>query len=132
MPRGETDGFMTLDWSVLPSILSNQQQWPLHNEGEARLLHHFIVNYGGLREAASWISLRKHLMVSLVKQQPLDLDLSNYRFSKVFDSPLQDNESWTNRIIYIFASILQQALDDTENQGLSVNQWTQLRSEVDE
>ncbi|KAA8620504.1 hypothetical protein PtrSN002B_010284 [Pyrenophora tritici-repentis] len=71
-------------------------------------------------------------MVSLVKQQPLDLDLSNYRFSKVFDSPLQDNESWTNRIIYIFASILQQALDDTENQGLSVNQWTQLRSEVDE
>ncbi|KAI1670657.1 hypothetical protein L13192_06173 [Pyrenophora tritici-repentis] len=182
MPRGETDGFMTLDWSVLPSILSNQQQWPLHNEGEARLLHHFIVNYtaleelivalehppaqwnedflvtmseaddqchhlgsarvlnsicsfaadGGLREAASWISLRQHLMVSLVKQQPLDLDLSNYRFSKVFDSPLQDNESWTNRIIYIFASILQQALDDTENQGLSVNQWTQLRSEVDE
>ncbi|KAI2484924.1 hypothetical protein Ptr902_03864 [Pyrenophora tritici-repentis] len=105
-----------------------------HHLGSARVLNSIcsFAADGGLREAASWISLRQHLMVSLVKQQPLDLDLSNYRFSKVFDSPLQDNESWTNRIIYIFASILQQALDDTENQGLSVNQWTQLRSEVDE
>jgi hypothetical protein len=105
-----------------------------HHLGSARVLNSIcsFAADGGLREAASWISLRQHLTVSLVKQQPLDLDLSNYRFSKAFDSAPKDNESWANRIIYIFARILQQALTEVGEHELTEDQWTRLKEEVDE
>lgn len=76
--------------------------------GSARVLNSIcsFATDGGLREVVSWISLRQHLTVLLVKQQPLGLHLSDYHFSKAFDLAPQDNELWTNRIIYVVAKTL--------------------------
>lgn len=65
-----------------------------HYFGSARILNSIssFAADGGLRESANWISLRQHITVSLMKQQLLDLDLSNYRFSRAF-TPVQSTTS---------------------------------------
>src|ERR1700761_5576924 len=56
---------------------------------------------GGLREAASWVSLRQHIYISLTSQHPLTINLTNYGHSNAFHT--SEDESWANRIIFIFA-----------------------------
>ncbi|OQV01499.1 hypothetical protein CLAIMM_06846 [Cladophialophora immunda] len=82
---------------------------------------------GGLRESASWVSLRQHIYISLTSQHPLTINLTNYRHSSVFR--LSDDESWANRIIFIFARILTHVFGD-DNEQLSLEQWADLDSEV--
>lgn len=116
----------------------------LHEEmGEAdELCHHFgtarILNSissfaadGGLRESASWISLRQHIFVSLTTQQPLNLSLENYRHSSVFRE--FDDESWANRIIFLFATVLQAVFHTSgEVNSLNKEKWEELDADVDE
>jgi hypothetical protein len=82
---------------------------------------------GGLRESASWISLRQHIYVALTSQHPLTINLTNYRYSSVFQR--SDDEAWANRIIFIFASILTQIfLPDGER--ISVSKWDELDAQI--
>lgn len=62
----------------------------------------------GLREAASWVSLRQHLFVSLTHQRPLEVNLQLFRCSAVFSDNLATltSQDWANRIIFLFAEIL--------------------------
>ncbi|KAJ8114797.1 hypothetical protein OPT61_g3415 [Boeremia exigua] len=107
----------------------------LHHFGTARILNSIssFAADGGLRESASWVSLRQHIYVSLTSQQPLNLSLENYRHSAVFRE--FDDESWTNRAIFHFATILQAIFEDTgeaNTNSLTKEKWTELHAEVDE
>lgn len=106
-----------------------------HHFGTARILNSIssFAADGGLRESASWVSLRQHIYVSLTSQQPLSLSLENYRHSSVFRE--FDDEAWTNRAIFLFATILQVIFDDsgeTNTNSLSKDKWTELDANVDE
>jgi hypothetical protein len=102
--------------------------------GTARILNSIssFAADGGLRESASWVSLRQHIYVSLTTQQPLNLSLENYRHSSVFRE--YDDESWANRIIFLFATILQAVFEvnTTEANNLSKDKWKELDGDVDE
>ncbi|EXJ53542.1 uncharacterized protein A1O5_13213 [Cladophialophora psammophila CBS 110553] len=82
---------------------------------------------GGLRESASWVSLRQHIYISLTSQHPLTINLTNYRHSSVFH--VSDDESWANRIIFIFARMLTYVFGE-DNKQLSLEQWAELDAEV--
>ncbi|KAF1360277.1 hypothetical protein EJ07DRAFT_116170, partial [Lizonia empirigonia] len=106
-----------------------------HHFGTARILNSIssFAADGGLRESASWVSLRQHIYVSLTSQQPLNLSLENYRHSSVFRE--FDDESWTNRAIFLFATILQTIFEESgeaNTNTLSKEKWTELHSEIDE
>ncbi|KAL6706842.1 hypothetical protein ACN47E_004985 [Coniothyrium glycines] len=102
-----------------------------HHFGTARILNSIssFAADGGLRETASWVSLRQHIYVSLTTQQPLNLSLDNYRHSAVFRE--FDEEAWANRIIFLFATVLQSVFENTSN-GISKDKWKDLHDEVDE
>jgi hypothetical protein len=106
-----------------------------HHLGTARILNSIscFAADGGLRESASWVSLRQHIYVSLTTQQPLNLSLDNYRHSSVFRET--DDESWANRIIFLFATILQTVFKDSgdvRSGGLPKATWTELHGQVEE
>jgi hypothetical protein len=81
---------------------------------------------GGLREAASWASLRQQIYISLTTQQPLAINLTTYRNSSAFNK--SDDESTANKIIFIFASILTATFQPESH--LSAAQWNDLDAEV--
>jgi hypothetical protein len=106
-----------------------------HHFGTARILNSIssFAADGGLRESASWVSLRQHIYVSLTSQQPLNLSLENYRHSSVFRE--FDDESWTNRVIFLFATILQTIFEESgeaNTNSLTKERWAELHAEVDE
>ncbi|KIV82255.1 hypothetical protein PV11_04378 [Exophiala sideris] len=82
---------------------------------------------GGLRESASWVSLRQHIYICLTSQHPLTINLTNYRDSSVFKDT--DDEAWANRIIFLFANILTHVFTLGSDQ-LSVQQWLELDAEL--
>ncbi|KAI0011892.1 hypothetical protein F4779DRAFT_615069 [Xylariaceae sp. FL0662B] len=85
---------------------------------------------GGLRESASWVSLRQHIYVTLTTQRPLDLSLENYRCSSVFTE--SHDEAWANRIIFCFGNILKHVFENDTLGRLSQEKWTELDAEVEE
>lgn len=103
-----------------------------HHFGTARILNSIssFAADGGLRESASWVSLRQHIYVSLTTQQPVNLSLENYRHSSVFRE--YDDEAWANRIIFLFGSVLQCVFEDTSANCLNRDKWGELDAEVDE
>ncbi|EXJ92209.1 hypothetical protein A1O3_00759 [Capronia epimyces CBS 606.96] len=101
-----------------------------HLFGTTRLLNS-IASFaadGGLRESASWVSLRQHIYICLTSQHPLTINLTNYRHSNVFQN--SDDESWANRIIFIFAIILTQVIRPEGEQQLSIDTWHELDADV--
>ncbi|KAI0884272.1 uncharacterized protein GGS22DRAFT_189401 [Annulohypoxylon maeteangense] len=103
-----------------------------HHLGASRIINtssSFAAD-GGLRESASWVSLRQHIYVSLTTQRPLDLSLENYRCSSIFRE--SHEEAWANRIIFCFAHILKNVFENDTLGRLSQEKWTELDAEVDE
>ncbi|KAF2147022.1 uncharacterized protein K452DRAFT_314269 [Aplosporella prunicola CBS 121167] len=100
-----------------------------HLYGGTRLLNSIaqFVPMGGLGEAASWIFLRQDIYVSLTTGQPLNIDLTNYLSSQAFqkDTP----GSWANRMVFVFAKILNYACQQEE--APSKKKWQQLHEEVE-
>lgn len=103
-----------------------------HHFGTARILNSIssFAADGGLRESASWVSLRQHIYVSLTTQQPLNLSLDNYRHSSVFRD--HDDESWANKIIFQFAQILHNVFEEREGHSLTREKWNELDAETEE
>jgi hypothetical protein len=108
-----------------------------HHFGTARILNSIssFAADGGLRESASWVSLRQHIYVSLTNQQPVNLSLDNYRHSSVFRE--FDDEAWANRIIFQFAIILQHVFEDSRHGeqssgGVSREKWNELEADTEE
>ncbi|KAL2206781.1 hypothetical protein CC79DRAFT_1398674 [Sarocladium strictum] len=81
-----------------------------HLDGTSTLLGHEVItrlaSEGGLAEAASWVHLRQAIYIAIVHRQHLSIPLGVYEsltaFHKVNDS------SYANRVIYLFAQIVQQ------------------------
>lgn len=106
-----------------------------HHFGTTRILNSIssFAADGGLRESASWVSLRQHIYVSLTTQHTINLSLENYRHSSVFQN--FDEESWANRIIFQFAVILKHAFEQHPDSGSSCvtrEKWNELDAEVEE
>lgn len=86
-----------------------------------------LARSGGLREAASWISLRQDLYFSLTRQQPPAIDLDCYLGSKMLSS--NSPEASANQSFLIFAHVLNFAFADSEcfaNRAEMKVQWRKL------
>ncbi|KAF2113150.1 hypothetical protein BDV96DRAFT_579825 [Lophiotrema nucula] len=103
-----------------------------HHLGTARILNSIssFAADGGLRESASWVSLRQHIYVSLTTQQPVSLSLENYRHSSTFCE--YDDHAWANRIIFLFATVLQHVFVHNAVGSLSKDRWAELDTDVEE
>ena len=104
-----------------------------HHFGTARILNSMssFAADGGLRESASWVSLRQHIYISLTKQQPFNLSLDNYKHSCVFRE--FDDEAWTNRIVYQFALVLQYVFENAaQAHSLTREKWAELNADAEE
>ena len=98
-----------------------------HLLGTSRILNS-IASYaadGGFKESASWISLRQDIYISLTSQQPLGLQLSNYRHSSIFSD--QSDEAWADRIVFTFATILNYVFEGQN----AATPWSDLEAEVE-
>nr|RBQ84521.1 hypothetical protein FVER53263_01520 [Fusarium verticillioides] len=78
-----------------------------HLIGCARLWNNIpdFIAEGGLSEAASWILLRQNLHISLIKGEPMQVDLNKYRRSRSFIETT--DEDFANRIILICCQVLE-------------------------
>ncbi|KAI8712523.1 hypothetical protein NCS52_01350700 [Fusarium sp. LHS14.1] len=97
----------------------------IHPQGGSRLLND-VSNFaarGGLGEAASWIVLRQDLHVSLIKSEPMRVNLSSYEHSKSFEDPA--DETITNRAVLLCCRVLTAAFG-----GLDTNSWARLSDEI--
>ncbi|KAG7412044.1 hypothetical protein Forpe1208_v009548 [Fusarium oxysporum f. sp. rapae] len=77
-----------------------------HLVGCARLWNNIpdFIAQGGLSEAASWIMLRQNLHISLIKGEPMQVDLNKYRRSRSFVDTT--DEDFANRIILLCCQVL--------------------------
>lgn len=100
-----------------------------HLFGTSKLLNSIssFASDSGLRESASWAFLRQHIYISFTKQHPINIDLENYKYSSVFHT--NDDEAWANRIIYLFAVVLDKIL--RHGQGISTHELGRLEGEVE-
>lgn len=102
-----------------------------HLLGQSRLLNSMaeFSHSGGLGEAASWVSLRQDIYISVVSKQPISIDLKIYEKSKSFEK--KDDGSWANVMVYLFARVLALAFapnsqhlhDEWQFLEMSVEQW---------
>ncbi|EAU33702.1 conserved hypothetical protein [Aspergillus terreus NIH2624] len=107
-----------------------------HFFGSNRLLNRMstAASSGGITEAVSWQFLRQAIYASIVQFQPMQLDLTNYERSSVFQR--RDDAAYANTIIFLCAKIIQLypkshscVVDEAEWRHLmnSVEQWYQSR-----
>lgn len=77
-----------------------------HLQGITRILNQVTTfcTCGGLGEATSWLCLRQEIYVSLVSQQPLRTQTTN--FSRSTSLQRNDDPSWANRIVLLLAQVL--------------------------
>lgn len=100
-----------------------------HLYGGTRLLNSIakFVPSGGLGEAASWIFLRQDIYVSLTTGQPLNIDLNIFRESPSFHA--DTSSAWANRMIFIFAEILNYSCQPGELPSL--DRWKELEEQAE-
>ncbi|RFU26473.1 hypothetical protein B7463_g9862, partial [Scytalidium lignicola] len=84
-----------------------------HHLGQTRLLNTIgkFSSCGGLGEAASWVSLRQDVYISLVSRQPINIRLEIYEKSHSFLR--RDDGAWANIMVYLFAKVLSLAFAPT-------------------
>jgi hypothetical protein len=101
-----------------------------HSLGRTRLLNSItrFSSSGGLGEAASWVILRQVIYISLVSKEPMSIQLENYEQSHSFLK--QDDYSWTNIIVLLFARVLSIVFIPREN--VSADDWLGLEVAIEE
>ncbi|KAH7176388.1 hypothetical protein EDB81DRAFT_632211, partial [Dactylonectria macrodidyma] len=100
----------------------------IHLIGSSRLLNG-VSNFaaqGGLGEAASWIVLRQDLHVSLVKSEPMRLNLESYNYSESYNDVT--DAAFANRIIHLCCKVV--AYGTSRDTALDRDTWTQLREGI--
>ncbi|KAG4278257.1 hypothetical protein FPRO04_13950 [Fusarium proliferatum] len=99
-----------------------------HLVGCARLWNNIpdFIAEGGLSEAASWILLRQNLHISLIKGEPMQVDLNKYRRSRSFIDTT--DEDFANRIILICCQVLEVCF--SPNAQPDYETWAHLGKEV--
>lgn len=101
-----------------------------HLLGQQRLISSMagFLHVGGLGEAASWVSLRQDIYVSIVSKQPISIDLRIYEQSHAFER--RDDGAWSNVMVYIFARVLALVFAPAHQQ--STAEWQELEMKIDE
>lgn len=99
-----------------------------HLAGSARLWNDIpdFIAQGGLSEAASWIMLRQNLHISLIKHEPMQVDLNKYRRSRSFINTT--DEDFANRVILLCCQVLATSFDPGAQPDYAT--WAQLGEEV--
>ncbi|KAG5656759.1 hypothetical protein KAF25_010312 [Fusarium avenaceum] len=95
-----------------------------HLAGSARLWNDIpdFIAQGGLSEAASWIMLRQNLHISLIKHEPMQVDLNKYRRSRSFINTT--DEDFANRVILLCCQVLATSFDPGAQPDYAT--WAQL------
>ncbi|KFZ24404.1 hypothetical protein V502_01122 [Pseudogymnoascus sp. VKM F-4520 (FW-2644)] len=101
-----------------------------HLLGQSRLLNSMakFSHCGGLGEAASWVSLRQDIYISMISKQPISIDLKIYEKSQSFEK--KDDGSWANVMVYLFARVL--ALAFSPNNEHLHDEWQYLDRSIEE
>ncbi|KAK2470417.1 hypothetical protein H9L39_18034 [Fusarium oxysporum f. sp. albedinis] len=99
-----------------------------HLVGCARLWNNIpdFIAQGGLSEAASWIMLRQNLHISLIKGEPMQVDLNKYRRSRSFVDTT--DEDFANRIILLCCQVLATCFSPSAQPDYET--WEHLGKEV--
>ncbi|KAH6662721.1 fungal-specific transcription factor domain-containing protein [Halenospora varia] len=100
-----------------------------HLLGSTRLVNSItrFSSSGGLGEAASWVILRQVIYISLVSKEPMSIQLENYEQSHSFLK--QDDYSWTNIMVLLFAKVLSIVFIPQEN--VSAADWLGLEAAIE-
>lgn len=100
-----------------------------HLKGARNLLSSGVISrlarQGGLAEAACWVHLRQTIYVSLSRRKRLDIPLSVYEGLPAFDK--DDDSSYANRVIYLFAKALDMYFGESSRLPDS---WSALEDEL--
>ncbi|MCJ1443744.1 MAG: hypothetical protein MMC23_004244 [Stictis urceolatum] len=101
-----------------------------HMQGSTRLLNSSakFASSGGLGEAASWITLRQEIYISLTNNQPIKTRLEPYVRSRAMMG--LDHDAWANRIVLIFARILSVIFREGEKARREA-EWRSMKEEVE-
>ncbi|KAJ3545699.1 hypothetical protein NM208_g2387 [Fusarium decemcellulare] len=129
------DPISSLDENVLAAVVllrlyeeMSETDTGTHLLGGSRLLNDVpdFAAQGGLSEAASWIILRQNLHVSLIKSEPMRVNLDKYRHSRSFVDTT--DEAFANRAVLLCCQVLAAAFGSGSQ--LDYDTWTQLSEEV--
>ncbi|KAK8183121.1 hypothetical protein IWZ00DRAFT_368909 [Phyllosticta capitalensis] len=133
------DPLAALDENLLAAIVilrlyeeMDDRDQKTHLYGGTRLINSIahMLPRGGLGEAAAWIFIRQDLYVSLTTGEPVNCNLEIYRKSHVFEE--ESDCAWANRIIYIFAHVLNYCSQQNQSEeNSSIERWKQLGDEVE-
>lgn len=106
-------------WRVLINLADIDER--CHLLGTTRLLNSItdFASSGGLGEAASWVCLRQDIYVALTSSAPMNIHLDNYETSRSFYE--SDDGSWANRMVHIFARVLNAAFRSTSE--ITIEEW---------
>ena len=110
--------------------IANQEDNEFHLLGMNRLLNSVEIfsSSGGLGEAASWQSLRQAVYISLVRRQPLELNLEKYRNSAVFLR--RSDANCANVMVFIFAKMVKMTFSSTSNADAGLDNMTCIENEI--
>ena len=110
--------------------LHTQEDDEFHLAGTTRLLNAVekFSSSGGLGEAPSWQSLRQAVHISLVRKQPLDVNLENYRHSAVFHK--RTDADCANVMVFILAKTLRLATPATHHMDAGLGSISSVEEEV--
>lgn len=102
-----------------------------------------LASKGGLAEAASWVHLRQAIYVSIIRKEPIQIPLETFKLFTAFWH--QDETALANRIVYLFASTLNEFFDDStqldgsgqsqhgrRSSSRTIDSWTKLEQDVDD
>lgn len=79
-----------------------------HLSGTRNLLRHEVVarfaGHCAIAEAVSWVYLRQAINACIVRRRPMDIPLEIFETFSAFQA--DDDSSWANRVVYIFAKVV--------------------------
>lgn len=107
-----------------------------HLSGTRNLLRHETVarftRECDFAEAVSWVYLRQAIYVCIVRRQPIDIPLEVFETFTAFSK--EDDSSYANRVVYIFAKILRAFFPEKSEDPTichSCRDWEALERELD-
>lgn len=107
-----------------------------HLSGTRNLLRHETVarftRECDFAEAVSWVYLRQAIYVCIVRRQPIDIPLEVFETFTAFSK--EDDSSYANRVVYIFAKLLRAFFPEKSGDTTvchSCRDWEALERELD-
>ena len=82
----------------------------------------------GLRLACYWIALRQELVISFIRQRPMEWDLSLIPIDYSLCAPI-DDDNWANRIVVHCAHVITYSFDPEGDRSMA--RWRELKDQAE-